>query len=130
MNFENIAGYRLCIGCKPIVREGALHSPFSGTGWAINYSSILTKLIQEAGRWCEAFASDLFVDWNNIEEKLKKGEDINATYLFGFRQSGVDHKDWVEAKGINNSEYRSVWVLRIDTDKVKNKIVMELGRIN
>lgn len=30
-------------------------------GWRINYSSILSKLIQEAGRWCEHYASDLFI---------------------------------------------------------------------
>lgn len=130
MNFEKIAGYNLRMGFKPIVEEGSQHSSFSGDGWNINYSFILTKLIQEAGRWCESYASDLFISWSSIDEKLKKGEDINYTYLFGFRQSGVDHKDWVEAKGINNSEYRSVWVLRIDTDEVKNKIVMELGRIH
>ena len=31
--------------------------------WEINTSFILTRLIQEAGRWCESFASDLFVQW-------------------------------------------------------------------
>lgn len=130
MNCEKIAGYNLCMGFKPIVEEGKRHSAFSGGGWNINYSSILTKLIQEAGRWCESFASDLFVDWTRIEEKLKKGGDINDIYLFGFRQSGVDHADWVESKGINSHEYRSVWVLSIDADIEVNKIVMELGRIN
>lgn len=42
--------------------------------WEINYSSILTKLIQEAGRWCEHYASDLFITWkHNIDKKLDDG---------------------------------------------------------
>ena len=48
--------------------------------WEINTSSILTKLIQEAGRWCESYASDLFIRWGVIQKGLE-----NATVEPGKR---------------------------------------------
>ena len=42
------------------ITETGSYNPLEGK-WEINYSSILTRLIQEAGRWCEYYASDLFV---------------------------------------------------------------------
>ena len=56
-----------------------------GRDFDINYSSILTKLIQECGRLCEAWASDLFITWNSIEQKLKEKTMETSTYLFGIR---------------------------------------------
>ena len=41
---------------KPIVCDGRLSS-YSGK-YEVNYSSILTTLIQEAGRYCEYFDED------------------------------------------------------------------------
>ena len=62
---------------------------------SINYSSILTRLIQEAGRICEYYASDLFIEWRSIVEALEDGTIETGSYLFGFRDSGVD-----EAKSV------------------------------
>lgn len=58
---------------------------------SINYSSILTKLIQDAGRLCDNYASDLFIDWQcEIVQPLEKGELKSKTYIIGFRQNGVE----------------------------------------
>ena len=62
----------------------------------INTSSILTRLIQEAGRWCERFASDIVLEWNFAYRdmcQLKPGE--TESRLLGFRESGVDGTDFV-----------------------------------
>lgn len=98
----------------------------------INYSSILTKLIQEAGRLCDCYASDLFISWNEIEKSLKIHEKSKEVFLFGFRKMGVDHKEWVmnRINGIScggSKEYRSLWCLEVEKDK--EKITMDLSEI-
>ena len=61
--------------------------------WSINYSSILTKLIQYAGRYCESFASDLFIIWQyEVEKRLKNPYLDSYSVTFGFREMGVDHE--------------------------------------
>lgn len=89
-----------------------------GRDFSINYSSILTKLIQECGRLCESYASDLFVDWNIINEKLQDKTLETSTHLFGIREMGVDHNAFVLSR-YNNSgryakyEYRKIYRLDI-----------------
>lgn len=105
--------------------------------FGINYSSILTKLIQEAGRWCEYHASDLFINWNCVMRKLSDHEAVGEKFVFGFRKSGVDGIDRIIDK-LNNyysSEYyRSIWVLDIQVEETDcswgKNISMQLGRIN
>lgn len=99
-----------------------------GDKFNINASSILTKLIQEAGRWCESYASDLFISWSIIEETLKTRGNRTEKYLFGFRKSGVDHKEWVIHRYNNQEkyEYRAIWVLDITVDD--DEMTMTLGR--
>ena len=73
------------------------HDMFGKLCYDINYSGILTKLIQEAGKNCRYYASDLFISWNSlIREMEEKGIDFEGgKYLFGFRESGVDHNNYV-----------------------------------
>ena len=67
--------------------------------WQINTSLILTRLIQEAGRWCEYHASDLFIQWNGeIEEKLNKGILESSTYVFAMWNGGVDGNSFYERR--------------------------------
>jgi hypothetical protein len=83
--------------------------------WDINYSSILTKLIQEAGRWCEHYASDLFIYWSSIVEKLDNGTMETSQYVFAFYDSGVADKNSYEHCQ-NRNIYRKVWFLDVKTD--------------
>ena len=102
----------------------------------INYSSILTKLIQEAGRLCDYFASDLFISWESVKRWINElyiGEPKSETFVFGFRKSGVDHKEWVENKyqnptvyGTPKEIYREIYVLKMDFDG--GSLKMKLGK--
>lgn len=90
----------------------------------INYSSILTKLIQEAGRWCRSYASDLFIDWKDIDYALCAGTLKSGTYLFGFRELGVDDALAVASKynapgmySCDENYYRTLWRLDITVKK-------------
>lgn len=103
----------------------------------INLSSILTKLIQEAGRWCEYYASDLFIDWERLQNNLKNKNLKSYTMVFGFRQSGVDNLSEIQIKtdnptmyGCDGGYYRSVWALDITIYNNGNDIKCELGRID
>lgn len=99
-----------------------------GRDFGINYSSILTKLIKECGRLCESYASDLFVDWNGITQKLKDKTMESSTYLFGIREVGVDHSEFVLSRYNNNShayyEYRKIYRLDviIEGDSIRMKL--------
>ena len=95
----------------------------------INYSTILTKLIQEAGRWCEHYASDLFISWENLMVKLSSGNFEGGRFAFGFRQYGVDHLEWILSRlnDGDNKEYRSIWIL--DVEISDDEIIMKLGRM-
>lgn len=97
-------------------------------GYDINYSSILSRLIFEAGRWCRRFASDLFIDWYIIQKKLDDGSLKTGTYLFGFREDGVDGTSFIEARYENESlygraylTYRALWRMDVEVndDEVK-----------
>jgi hypothetical protein len=114
----------------------------------INLSEIYTTLIQEAGRWCESFASDLLHDIDNVKFALahpydwekcryfKKADNGNDSvfFRFGFRANGVDHKEYIEYAMKNEHEkyhyYRSIWELTIEKDATRNdRITATLKRV-
>ena len=72
-----------------------------------NYSSILTKLIQEVGRFCESYASDLFIDWKEIDRMIKDNSIQTSSYLFGIRKMGVDHKEFIFSRYESEKEFAS-----------------------
>lgn len=86
--------------------------------WVINTSDILTKLIFFAGRYCEMYASDLFIIWDcNVQRKLKERGLESFDLLLGFRQSGVDTNDTVlKNKEQNPYYYRKVCNLSVVVD--------------
>lgn len=93
--------------------------------WEINTSSILTRLIQEAGRWCEHYASDLFVQWKyEIENGLDNGTLETDTFVFAMRDSGVDHKEWYKNHKDKHNYYRAVWFLDVETNEGKIKMTL------
>lgn len=105
-------------------REIGYFNPLEGK-WEINYSSILTKLIQEAGRWCEHYASDLFIIWKyNIDKKLDDGTMDTERFVFGFRKDGVDHKEWYELHKNDIGRYRAVWFLDVTVNDGKMEMVL------
>lgn len=85
--------------------------------WDVNLSSILDILIKEAAK-CTRYASDLFISWEQVEELLKKERlDYPRMFFFGFRDMGVDHLAYIQAKydprniGIT-PDYRCIYMLQ------------------
>lgn len=83
-------------------------------------ASILSRLIRIAGRCCEHYASDLFVDWEQIRNYLDEHLHTEFHYktFFGFREWGVDHPTYIYhrliAPEIYGSEvYRAIYQLDI-----------------
>ena len=106
------------------ITKTGFYNPFEGK-WEINYSSILTCLIQEAGRWCEHYASDLFVQWKySIDQKLDNGTLYTDTFVFAFRDSGVDSEEWYENHKNEHNYYRAVWFLDVETNEGKIKMTL------
>ena len=101
---------------KAIEASGSRYErPFLDSMWSINTSSILTRLIQEAGRYCENYASDLFIQWSRVE-KMLNDEIEPKTQFFGFRENGVDHEEWIDNRlqeDPYHHQYRSIWRLDI-----------------
>ena len=104
----------------------------------INLSSIVTMLIQETGRWVEAYASDLFFTWDEvcccINRHMKTTELLpTETFMFGLRKNGVDHNAFVISRinnptDFNNDFYRKVYAVQIldykDDDEATDKHVI------
>lgn len=70
---------------------------------AINLSTIATKLIHEAGRWCEQYASDVIISWDSVRNAVKRHFETpdmitDDIVVFGFRQSGVDCNSFVSSR--------------------------------
>lgn len=103
-----------------------------GREFDINYSSILTKLIQECGRLCESYASDLFITWNGIAQKLKEKTMETSVYLFGIREMGVDHNEFILNRYNNDgcyTKYKYRKIYRLDVIVEGDLIRMELYEI-
>ena len=102
----------------------------SGLRPNINTSDIATKLIQTAGRYCEHYASDMLICWDNVAKALASpdvtpelmrallNKTVHGTLvLFGFRESGVDHAEYIlsQHKNSGNCEnyYRKIYAVGI-----------------
>lgn len=74
--------------------------------WDVNMSDIITRLIQLAGRYCERYASDLFIEWrsSSANPEEKDFHYAGGKMIFGFGQNGVDTDNTV-IKNYNNNPY-------------------------
>lgn len=82
---------------------------------SINMSSIYTALIKEAAK-CENYASDVLYDIKHVEEELYENMKETSNVFFGFRDMGVDHKEYIKlhVEDYNLEEtYRIICVCRI-----------------
>jgi hypothetical protein len=119
-----------------IVAEGE-ETPYDGR-IQIRTCDILSRLIVEAGRFCDSYASDLFIDWQSLEEELEAGTIKTGIWLFGFKEHGVDHDNFIFSHLINNpygqDYYRSVWRLDVDVhvrvEDRKKEVTMKLYRVS
>lgn len=78
----------------------SLFKPAANYETVINVSAIASILIENAGRWCKHYASDVIISWDEVREKLSKHVktlDVLETDIitFAFRQSGVDSNHYL-----------------------------------
>lgn len=85
----------------------------------INTSTIYTMLIKEAAK-CEYYASDIVYDIDRINRTLKDDNFLSdnkpIVFYFGFRSHGVDHESFIESRGWNSEEYRTIYRLTLKPD--------------
>lgn len=99
----------------------------------INLCSILTKLIKEAAT-CKAYASDLFISWESVVEKLDDPyESLPFSEFFGFRENGVDHNPYIYTKLRDKATYgEHVYnsIYRLDVWTKNNDVFAKLSKAN
>lgn len=98
----------------------------------INMSSIYTKLIQDAGRYCENFASDLLYDIDRIKNIIKSGK--SGTAYIGFRDNGVDGNEYISVREPDeiDSVYHAIYRVEIaqtEDDYYERKIIVTLNKV-
>ena len=98
------------------IRESFSNGAFVSEIQHCNFSSEWSRLINEAGRWCESYASDILIDFESIKaylERLASGEESECReFWFGFRQMGVDHLAFIQSRTEReyaSHVYRAVW---------------------
>jgi hypothetical protein len=105
-------------GERVIEVRGRHYRPYGIEELCVNDSSIWTRLVQEAGRKCDSYASDILLDWKMYKDEMlacvRRGEDHR--WLFGFRSSGVDHTEWVEQHTRDYGYYISVFAIELVHD--------------
>lgn len=94
----------------------------------VNISSILTRILQEAGRFSEAYTSDVLYDLDTLRtlagNEYPLDEDIDEIYTFGIRRHGVDGNNFVMSRLIDTmrplssylfaeSQYRKILAVRV-----------------
>lgn len=80
--------------------ETGIKKPYSDK-YAINLSNILTKLIQDTGRLCDRFASDLIIDWDIIRDAIND-DSKNHVFAIGIRANGVDGNGYIVSHMFND----------------------------
>lgn len=98
------------------IRESFSNGAFVSEIQNCNFSSEWSRLINEAGRWCESYASDILIDFESIKaylERLKNGEESEGReFWFGFRQMGIDGLSFIQSRTEReyaSHVYRAVW---------------------
>lgn len=115
-NKNNVISYETYVSCG---EDGLIDSR------SFNYSSILSKLIVEAGTHCQSYASDLFISWESLMDKIHGiTENTRFEEWFGFRDMGVDHKAFMNSRALET--YSSIYRLTVDIDVEKMRIGMRL----
>lgn len=120
------------------IRESFSNVAFVSEIQNCNFSSEWSRLINEAGRWCESYASDILIDFESIKaylERLKNGEESEGReFWFGFRQMGVDGKSFIESRTEReyaSHVYRAVWRWRfiVEERRYGLYVVSELEKL-
>lgn len=100
---------------ETIKATGSIYEWNDKTHVSINMSSIYTALIKEAAK-CENYASDVLYDIKHVEEELYENMKETSNVFFGFRDMGVDHKEYIKSRieyGNLEDYYRTICFVEI-----------------
>ena len=120
------------------IRESFSNGAFVSEIQNCNFSSEWSRLINEAGRWCESYASDILIDFESVKaylERLKNGEESEGReFWFGFRQMGVDGLSFIQSRTEReyaSHVYRAVWRWRfiVEERRYGLYVVSELEKL-
>ena len=120
------------------IRESFSNGAFVSEIQNCNFSSEWSRLINEAGRWCESYASDILIDFESIKaylERLKNGEESEGReFWFGFRQMGIDNLAFIQSRTEReyaSHVYRAVWRWRfiVEERRYGLYVVSELEKL-
>ena len=89
-----------------------------------NWSRVVSKMVQLAGRYCERFASDIYYDIDSFTGHIRDKVDYDR-YLF-FRESGVTALSPEDVKAIESTDYIQAWHLTYNAETEEQ----ELTRVN
>lgn len=107
-------------------RERLFEGTYEGR-YEVNCTSILTKLIQEAGRFCLHYASDLFICWKAFEKTLEEyANNEESAFFFGFREDGVDDAESITSTPLGRRPYyyRSIYAVVVQKDGTRIKLTL------
>ena len=93
----------------------------------VDWSAMLSKLIQLAGLHCESFASDLFMFWNEFVRQFNASDWKSLTHtIFGFYENGVDcNSEVVDRVAADSHYYRCVAAVDVNVSE-DGEVVMSM----
>ena len=101
---------------KEIAKETGSYTTMENGERNVKYVScprILSRLIVEAGKNCEFYASDLFWDWDSIIQRIRDGKENVFEQWLGFRQSGVDGENAIRDRMEDGTEYKAIYKVNV-----------------
>lgn len=113
----------------------------TGDAGSTNISGILTKLIQDVGRFSENWSSDCLYSIATLRELSEKeftlpdDKPLDEILVFGIRRNGVDHDSYVMTELAKTRDYRSGYIYperhyrRILAVRVRAEVDYDLHRI-
>lgn len=85
-----------------------------------NWSRVVSKMVQLAGRYCERFASDICYDIDTFTSHIRDKVDYDR-YLF-FRESGVTALSPEDMKAIESTDYIQAWHLTYNAETEEQEL--------
>ena len=85
-----------------------------------NWSRVVSKMVELAGKYCERFASDIVYDAKSFINAIEDKTDFDR-YLF-FRESGVTALSPEDVKAIESTDYIQAWHLTYKAETEKQEL--------
>lgn len=85
-----------------------------------NWSRVVSKMVQLAGRYCERFASDICYDIDAFTGHIRDKVNYDR-YLF-FRESGVTALSIEDVRAIEGTDYIQAWHLTYNAETEEQEL--------